>query len=364
MTPLPVQQRITPTPPPSLAGLSPSASCGGFDGPGGIENTMQCTPQQQPRQQLMPQSAPPPSSRRAQILLASPAALRRSNESLEAIRVAQTLKAGFSRLKARADSQNSLYSSAPLSQRALSATATLPVTPGRRQLLYRHHSSIAFSRGSPAGGDNTLRRTGGIPMAREPVLSPTLRALNPPHSCPQRRQSLRDQNRPSLMFPAPQFSLERARSAAGGSSAAPRSPSPLLGSSKRANKEVAEAAETMILFMRDSPSQSEERRALLRPSDASSSSPTPGPPHIALSVSRRTPLEYCADDLALLTTSDHTPVLRSNDAEDVGEYEPLPPTSPASLSRPPAKRPRLDHSSSSSPGAGPSLPSKRVNIGH
>ncbi|KAJ2493367.1 hypothetical protein IWW37_000651 [Coemansia sp. RSA 2050] len=317
---------------------------------------------------MVPQSAPPPSSRRTQALLASPAALRRSNESLEAIRVAQTLKAGFSRLKARADSQNSSsYSSAPLSQRAFSATSTLPATPARRQLLYRHHSSIAFLRGSPSGASNTLRRTGGTPMSRElgePVLSPTLRALDPSYSCPQRRQSLREQNGPSLLLPAPRFSLERARSAASSSASALRSPSPSLGCSKRANKEIAEAAETMILFMRDSPSQSEERRAMLRPSDASSSSPAPGSPHIGLSAPQRTSLEHRAADLALLTTSESTPVLRGKDVEGEDEYAPLPPASTAPLPRPPAKRPGLDPSSSSPPGAGPSLPSKRVNIGH
>ncbi|KAJ2827186.1 hypothetical protein FBU31_003237, partial [Coemansia sp. 'formosensis'] len=304
MTPLPIQQRVAstpPPPPPQPAATSPSAPYR----PNGIDDNLQCTPQHRPRQLTMPQSAPPPSSRRTQMLLTSPAAIKRSNESLEAIRVAQTLKAGFSRLKARADSQNS-SSSAPLTQRALSATSTLPATPARRQLLSRHHSSIAFSRGSPASADNTLRLSDRISMSREPcepVVSPSFRPLHTPYTCPQRRKSLRENHQPSLLFPAPRFSLERAQSAASSSSAVMRSPSPPLGSSKRANKEIAEAAETMILFMRDSPTQSEERRAMQRPSDGPSS-PTLGPPHIVLPASQRTSPEHCPADMASQTASE------------------------------------------------------------
>ncbi|KAJ2879457.1 hypothetical protein H4R27_005298 [Coemansia aciculifera] len=370
MTPLPIQQRIvsTPPPPPLPTVISSSASCGGSDEPNSVEDNLQCTPQHKSRQQqMMPQSAPPPNSRRTQMLMASPAAVKRSNESLEAIRVAQTLKAGFSRLKARADSQNSSSSSAPLSQRAFSATSPAPVTPARRQLLYRHHSSISFSRGSPTSAD-VLRPSGGVSVSREPsepVVSPSLRPLHPPYSCPQRRQSFREHHhQPSLLFPAPRFSLERAQSAASSTNAAMHSPPPSLGSSKRANKEIAEAAETMILFMRDSPTQSEERRALLRPSDSSPSSPTFGPPHIMLPAPQRTSLEYCAADLAPQTTGEDTPVLHNDDIESEDEYAPLPSTSTASMSRLSIKRSRTDHSSSSSSGTGPSLPSKRVNIGH
>ncbi|KAJ1919868.1 hypothetical protein LPJ71_001481 [Coemansia sp. S17] len=365
MTPLPIQPRITSTPPPLPVAISASASCGSTDGPNGIDDNLQCTPQHKPRQQMMPQSAPPPNSRRTQLLLASPAAVKRSNESLEAIRVAQTLKAGFSRLKARADSQNS-SSSAPLPQRAFSATSPAPVTPARRQLLYRHHSSISFSRGSPATFDNTLRPSGEVPMSRgpsEPVVSPSLRPLHPPYSCPQRRQSFRE-HRPSLLFPAPRFSLERAQSAASSTSTVMHSPPPSTGSSKRANKEIAEAAETMILFMRDSPTQSEERRTLLRPSDGPSS-PTFGPPHIMLPEPQRASLEYCPADLAPQTTGEDIPVLRNaGDVESEDEYAPLPSTSTASMSRLSIKRSRTDHSSSGSSSTGPSLPSKRVNIGH
>ncbi|KAJ2642713.1 hypothetical protein GGF44_001515, partial [Coemansia sp. RSA 1694] len=330
MTPLPIQRQMTATPPPppppllplplpAISSPAPYASSGGQSS---IDTAaLQCTPQHRSRLQ-MPQSAPPPNSRRSQALLTSPAAIRRSNETLEAIRVAQTLKAGFSRLKARADSQTS-PSSAPLSQRAFSATSPPPVTPARRQFLSRHHSSIAFSRGSPTGADSTLRRSEAAPMSREllreSVVSPSLRPMHPSYSCPQRRQSLRGpHNQPSLLFPAPRFSLERAQSAASSSSAVTHSPPPSLGGSKRANKEVAEAAETMILFMRDSPTQGEERRATMRPSDGPSSpsigSPLqPPPPRVMLSASERNSLEICDPP-------------RLKDDESESEYAPLPST--------------------------------------
>ncbi|KAJ2741495.1 hypothetical protein GGI20_005153 [Coemansia sp. BCRC 34301] len=350
MPPLPIQRQLTATPPP-LPAILASASHAVPEGPSGSDAAaLQCTPQHRPRHLQMPQSAPPPNSRRLQVLLTSPAAIRRSNESLEAIRVAQTLKAGFSRLKARADSQNST-SSAPLSQRAFSATSPPAVTPARRQLLSRHHSSMAFSRGSPVRADSMFRPPEAMPISRElhreTAVSPPMRPMYPSYSCPQRRQSLRDlHHQPSLLFPAPCFSLERAQSAVSSSSAATHSSPPLVGGSKGANKEVAEAAETMILFMRDSPAQSEERRTTLPQSESPSS-----PPCAVLPVSERHSAEFCAADLAPEMPGEFNALLLSDRSKS--EYAPL--------SRSPIKRPRSDSSSSN---AGTSLPSKRINIGH
>ncbi|KAJ2001741.1 hypothetical protein GGI04_003622 [Coemansia thaxteri] len=243
MTPQPVQHRATTaaaattlTPPPPLA-----------EAPSGGEE-LQRTPHQQRVRAQTPQSAPVQSSR-THMLLTSPAAARRSRESLEVLRVAQTLKAGLARLKARADPQHA--ESAQRAQRAFSATSPAPTA--QRQLLARHHSSV----------------------------SPSSSVPRQVFSCPQRKLPAR-MPQPQL-FPAPRFSLERTQSAASSTAHSPPPPPPPQGNCpKRAYKEIAEAAETMILFMRDSPTHAATRLPppssppplIKRPRTASSSPPS------------------------------------------------------------------------------------------
>ncbi|KAJ2356571.1 hypothetical protein GGF43_001986 [Coemansia sp. RSA 2618] len=233
---------MTPTPPPpqqaSANGLAVAYTQPSLDSqsaantqasPSDIATYAQTPTKPQPR---IPQSAPPKT--RTQQLLTSPAAAQRSKASLEAFRVARTLKEGFLRLKARADP--SMLSPTRRAQRTLSANALPSSSLSQRGLLERHHSELPRY-GSFDAPESPRAR----PVALHPAYSCPQRrgreTLNPAYSCPQRR--VRESH--ASRKPAPRFSL--------------------------AGAEVAEAAEAMILFMKSEPSSQNE------PSPSTSISP-------------------------------------------------------------------------------------------
>ncbi|KAJ2327694.1 hypothetical protein IWW51_001610 [Coemansia sp. RSA 2702] len=215
----------------------------------------------------LPQSAPPIS--RTHQLLTSPAAAQRSRASLEAFRVARTLKDGFLKLKARADP---LSPAAP--RRALSATtAAAPWSP--RAPLARHHSEI------PRLREFDRRRPDTPPLAR---------------SCPQRPRARLPARPEASRLPAPRFSLAPA-------------PHP------RDCTEVAEAAEAMILFMKSEPSSQTDPASppAANPTDRPGSDTDSDTESVVLSDSDRPP----------------SPLKRGRPASVTPEYFALPPKRPA-----------------------------------
>ncbi|KAI8325071.1 hypothetical protein GQ54DRAFT_295709 [Martensiomyces pterosporus] len=255
------------------------------------EQTPLSMQQQQQQQQLLqrtplrsrvaaPQSAPPKSQ--THMLLTSPEAARRSKESLEAIRVARTLKEGFSRLKARADPQGSQsHILSPISRRAMRThSANNTSLASSAQPLTRHSSSLL--RYGSAGSNTSIdsarspsRRGGAEGLLLPPTTfqSPGARpmTLHQTYSCPQRRYGTEGEIPPPRL-PAPRFSLEELRSddAEDEELSGPRivtARGKEGGGKKPAHTEVAEAAEAMILFMKSEPSSQHE------------SSPPPPPLH-------------------------------------------------------------------------------------
>ncbi|KAJ2163037.1 hypothetical protein GGF46_000223 [Coemansia sp. RSA 552] len=141
---------------------------------------------------MAPQSAPAkPQARR---LFASPQPARRGSTSMEAFRVARTLKEGLTRLKSLASGDRS-------------ASATTPVR--RSTALTRHHSE--------------LPRLGSFP--HDP--------LRPPASCPQRLRRSESSVLCQQPLPPPDFSQAR---------------------HPKDDESAEAAAEAMILFMRSEPS--------------------------------------------------------------------------------------------------------------
>ncbi|KAJ2776312.1 hypothetical protein H4R18_005736 [Coemansia javaensis] len=151
-----------------------------------------------------------PTKARAQSLLTSPAAARRSHASMEAFKVARALKEGLAQLKARADPQRAFSAAA-------SSTATLP----RARLLVDMPRYGSFSSDS----------SDGPPPAADLLRARPVALHHASRSCPHRARALRSPPPPPP--PPPRFSL---------SDVPPDHP------------EAAEAAEAMILFMRSEPS--------------------------------------------------------------------------------------------------------------
>ncbi|KAJ2453717.1 hypothetical protein EV183_002016 [Coemansia sp. RSA 2336] len=213
---------MPPTPPPRSEGESASTSA-----------LPQTPVKSQPR---IPQSAPAAS--RTQQLLTSPAAAQRSKASLEAFKVARTLKEGFLKLKARADPSLLSPTASRYSQRAFSANTPRRSQQPRQNSLVRHNSE--------------LPRSGSFdspPPLESPPARPSL--LYPAHSCPQHHRP-KSSHFTGARLPAPRFLLSQ------------KEESTLDGT------EVTEAAEAMILFMKSEPSsQNEPASPSLQPAAAS-----------------------------------------------------------------------------------------------
>ncbi|KAJ1667979.1 hypothetical protein IW140_002413 [Coemansia sp. RSA 1813] len=184
------------------------------------------TPKTQARIQP-PTSAPPPRSK-AQFLLTSPEATRRSKESLETFKVARTLKEGLLRLKARVDPQATPSMNMTTWRRPMrtfsATTASAGIAGGNnnnayaggatsRRPLLRHHSEIprCMSMRSPdrqhsrAPSAASPKATAACDPALMPVfMSPKSRPtpLHLAHSCPQHRLVGRTSNDGPLLSPA------------------------------------------------------------------------------------------------------------------------------------------------------------------
>ncbi|KAJ1992854.1 hypothetical protein GGI25_002708 [Coemansia spiralis] len=269
------------------------------------------TPRAQTASMQPSKSAPPKSH--AQLLLTSPPAARRSKESLEAIKVARTLKEGLLRLKARADPQSPNSNTSlrrPMRTFSATAAATAGSTPYRP--LSRHNSE--FPRFGPLSNDGLqlrspdrlLHRTQNASGLSQGLISPKSRPvpLHLTHSCPQRRSaSIRtsadlfspvpnascSQHGQQSGLPAPRFvldppsessdiaSMHRLKLANSASTVSditdPHNNDIQEGDPRT---EVAEAAATMILFMKSEPSSQ---------NDLSTSSLSPPPLNQSPSVS-------------------------------------------------------------------------------
>ncbi|KAJ2713941.1 hypothetical protein H4R19_001991 [Coemansia spiralis] len=177
----------------------------------------------------IPQSAP--AKARPQALLTSPAAARRSQASMETLKMARALKEGLAQLKARADPLAQRLVSPRRVQRTASAAATVPRTSSIQNC--RPHMPLYGSFSSDSsdcpGGllDTDL-------LHARPI------ALHASRSCPQRPR----QNN------APRTAIGRPVTPPG---------SALLEPTDRHN--VAEAAEAMILFMHSESSSQNDHPA-------------------------------------------------------------------------------------------------------
>ncbi|KAJ1728974.1 hypothetical protein LPJ61_003751 [Coemansia biformis] len=165
---------------------------------------------------------------------------------MEAFKMARTLKEGLAQLKARADPHARSLVSPRRALRTVSAASSMPRTLSAQRcyLDMPHYGSFSSDSSDGPGGSSAA----GLLQTRPMPLHASL-------SCPQRARD----GRPSaaLHIPAPRFELAEPRGALGDASAT------LFD-----RHEVAEAAETMILFMRSESSSQNE---------PSSPQPTPQP---------------------------------------------------------------------------------------
>ncbi|KAJ2772611.1 hypothetical protein IWQ56_001301 [Coemansia nantahalensis] len=187
-------------------------------------------PSRTPTRRALCASQSAPAKARPQSLLTSPAAARRSQASMETFKLARALKEGLTQLKARVDPHARPLVTPRRVQRTASAAAKVlcPLSAAR---YLPHYGS--FSSDSSDG-------PGGLPA--DDLLHARPMALHASLSCPQRRR----QNH------AP----------AAAAAASRRTPPDTLPRTDRC--EVAEAAETMILFMRSKP-LAQSRHALADP---------------------------------------------------------------------------------------------------
>ncbi|KAJ2852427.1 hypothetical protein IWW36_000314 [Coemansia brasiliensis] len=185
----------------------------------------------QPR---IPQSAPAAS--RTQQLLTSPEAAQRSKASLEAFKVARTLKEGFLKLKARADPSLLSPTASRHTQRAFSANTPIPrrSQQNRQNSLVRHNSELPRSGFFDSPASPSLLEVSSS-QAQSSLLCPA-------HSCPQQQRRPKSNHFTGTRLPAPRFLLSQKDE----------------DDSKLNGTEVAEAAEAMILFMKSEPSSQNE----------------------------------------------------------------------------------------------------------